>query len=228
MGNINAILNRLEVSSGDVSSLLDEMSQEIQNAKRELLRLMAEEKHLREQAKTRLVEAERWQSRAQLAVRKGDDSLARDALIQYRHMIAESERDRAAAEEHGALAQLIRGDIKQIEEKRRSISARKGTITEGAKRSRLGGGVETLGASGARRPFDDLRRIEDSIDGAELTIEAEQEISEMLSPGQGREPQPAGPDQGVSQNALAAESSSEPEAGRSPNGSAPKRRVRVE
>jgi phage shock protein A len=227
-GNINAMLNRFEESSGDVTGLLDQMGHEIQNAKRELLRLMGEEKHLREQAKNRLIEAERWQSRAQLAVQKGDDSLARDALIQYRQMIAESERDHAAAEKHGVLVESIKGDIKRIEEKHSSIASRKGTIIAAAKRSQLGGGVESLGAIGARRPFDDLKRIEASIDDVELTNEAVQEVGEMLSPGIGKKPHPAGLSQRASQDALAAESSPEPEAGRSPDGSVSKRRVRVE
>ena len=227
-GNINAMLNRFEESSGDVTGLLDQMGLEIQKAKRGLLRLMGEEKLLREQAKSRLIGAEQWQSRAQLAVRTGDDSLARDALIRYRQMIAESERDRAAAEQHAALAQSIKGDIKRIEEKHSSIAARKCTISANAKRSQLGGGVETLGASGARRPFDELQRVEDSIADVELTIEAEREVSEMLSPGIGQKPHPGGLSQRVSQDAPAAESSPELQAGRSPEGSIPKRRVRVE
>ncbi len=181
--NINAILSRLEQSSGDVRGLLEQMGQEIQKAKRELLRVMGEEKVLRERSKSQAIDAHQWQSRAELAVRSGDDTLARDALVQYRRLQGESARDAAAADEYGALAQSIRADIAQMEQKHRGWTARQGTISIRGMQSRAGGGVEALGAQAGRNPFDDFRRAEQSIDAAELSVEARNEVQELLSPG---------------------------------------------
>ncbi len=204
-GNINALLSRLEQSSNEVPGLIEQMGQEIHKAKRELLRVMGEEKRLRERAKTRMIEAQQWQSRAELAVRTGDDALARNALVQFRRLQDESVRDVAAADECSALAQSINTDVLQMEQKHAAYSARQGTLSTGAMRSLSGGGVESLGAQPGRTPFEDLRRAERSIEDAEFANDAKREVQEVVSPAQ--------PD---------------PPAGDAPNNSVAKRRVRVE
>ena len=148
--NINAIVSRLEQSSNEVPGLLEQMGQEIHKAKRELLRLMGEEKVLRERSKTSQIDAQQWQNRAELAVRKGDDSLARDALLQFRRLQGEAARDTAAADEYAGLAQAIKADILQMEQKHGQYSARKSTINTAVQQARAGGGAESLGAGPGR------------------------------------------------------------------------------
>jgi phage shock protein A len=226
--NINAIVSRLEQSSNEVPGLLEQMGQEIHKAKRELLRLMGEEKVLRERSKTSQIDAQQWQNRAELAVRKGDDSLARDALLQFRRLQGEAARDTAAADEYAGLAQAIKADILQMEQKHGQYSARKSTINTAVQQARAGGGAESLGAGPGRNPFEDLRRIERSIEGAEFATEAQQELDDLLSPGESlrREidalPEPPAP------NPPQSEAHEESLTGESPGASNTKRRVRVE
>ena len=215
--NINAIVSRLEQSSAEVPGLLEQMGQEIQKARRELLRVMGEEKILRERSNTRLIDAQQWQNRAELAVRKGDDSLARDALVQFRRLQGEAARDAAAADESGELAQSIKADIQQMEQKHGQYSARQ---------ARAGGGVESLGAVPGRNPFDELRRVESSIESAEFATEAQQELTDLLSPGDKlkREIDALEP----ATNPLEAEADQGTPTIESPDGAKVKRRVRVE
>jgi phage shock protein A len=226
--NINGILSRLEQSTNDVPGLLEQMGQEIHKAKRELLRVMAEEKVLRERSKTRLIDAQQWQQRAELAVRKGDDSLARDALVQFRRIQGESARDAAAADEYTGLVQAIKADILQMEQKHGQYSARKNTISTAVQQARVGGGGEALGAEPGRNPFEELRRVERSIEGAEFATEAQQELNDLLSPGEslGREiealPMPPGA------SPLQSQARNETPTGEAPDGTNTKRRVRVE
>jgi len=224
--NINAIVSRLEQSSAEVPGLLEQMGQEIHKARRELLRVMGEEKILRERSKTRLIDAQQWQHRAELAVRKGDDSLARDALVQFRRLQGEAARDAAAADEYGELAQSIKADIQQMEQKHGQFSARQNTIKTAVQQARAGGGVESLGAVPGRNPFDELRRVERSIESTEFATEAQQELTDLLSPGEklkreidALEPAPS---------PLEAEAEQATTTSESPNGTNVKRRVRVE
>ena len=179
-GNINSILSRLEQSGNDMPGLLEQMGQEVQKAKRELLRVVGEEKLLRERAKSRLIEAQQWQTRAELAVRTGDDAMARDALVQYRRLQGESARDAAAADEFVALAQTIRTDISQMEQKYGAYSARQSTIGTSLERSRSGGGIESLGSKARAHSLRALRRAERSIEDVEFANEAQLEVQEVL------------------------------------------------
>jgi phage shock protein A len=158
------------------------MGQEVNKAKRELLRVMGEEKVLRERAKTRFVESEKWQSRAELAVKAQKDDLAREALAQARRLRGESERDSSSADDYGALAQSMRADISQMEQKHRDWSSRQKTIATKVQQARAGGGVEALGAQPGRNPFDEFRRAEQSIEDAEFSVAAEREVQEVLAP----------------------------------------------
>lgn len=180
--NLNGIVSRLEQAGSDVPALLELMGQEINKAKRELLRVMGEEKVLRERSKTRFAEAEKWQSRAELAVKSQKDDLAREALVQARRMQSESEHDARSADEYGALAQSIRADIVQMEQKHRDWSSRQKTIATKVQQARAGGGAEALGAQLGRNPFDEFRRAEQAIEDTELSVAAEREVQEVLSP----------------------------------------------
>jgi phage shock protein A len=185
--NLNGIVSKLEQAGNDVPCLLDQMGQEINRAKRELLRAMSEEKVLRERSNTRAAEARKWQSRAELAVRAAKDDLARDALAQARRLQGESARDSAAADEYGALAQAMRADMAQMEMKHRDWSARQDTLGTKVQQARAGGGTEALGAEPGRNAFDEFRRVEESIENAEFSVDAERDVQEMLAPRPGLE-----------------------------------------
>jgi phage shock protein A len=180
--NLNGIVRRLEQTGSDVPALLELMAQEINKAKRELLRVMGEEKVLREHARTRFAEMKKWQSRAELAVKSQNDDLAREALAQARRLQGETEHDTNSADEYGALAQSIRTDIAQMEQRHRGWSSRKKTIAANVERARAGGGVEALGAQPGTNAFEEFRRAEESIEAAEFSVAAEREVQEVFSP----------------------------------------------
>lgn len=227
-GNINAILARLEQSNNDVPGLLEQMGQEIKKAKRELVRVMGEEKVLRERSKSQALDAHKWQSRAELAVRAADDKLARSALLECRRFQGESARDAAAADEYGALAQSVRADIAQMEEKHRGWTARQATIGTMSEQARLGGGVEALGARAERNPFDEFRRAEQSIENAELAVDAQQEVQELLAPSAQFEQQFTELQQSADSNAGENGAQVEPGKKTDADNQAAKRRVRIE
>ena len=226
--NINGILSRLEQSSGDVPGLLEQMGQEIQKARRELVRVMGEEKVLRERSKSQAIEAHQWQSRAELAVRAADDPLARDALAQFRRLQGESARDGAAADEYGALAQSIRADIAQMEQKHRAWTARQGTIGVMSKQARAGGGVEALGAQAGRNPFEAFRRAEQSIENAELDVDAQHEVQELLAPGSNLDQRFAELERAADSNPAKPDPAPDANAEGATNDEGKKRRVRID
>ncbi len=226
--NINAIVGRMEQSTNEVPGLLEQMGQEIHKAKRELLRVMGEEKVLRQRSKARLIDAQQWQNRAELAVRKGDDSLARDALVQFRRLQGESARDAAAADECGGLAQGIKADIQQMEQKHNHYSARRNTIGTAVQQARSGGGAESLGAVSGRNPFEELRRVERSIEGAEFETEARQELNELLSPGEALRREIEALPEVAPPKSPQSEAPKDAPVGENPDSSTTKRRVRVE
>lgn len=181
MSNVNSIAQQLESSTGNVSGLLEAMQLEIKKAKQELLRLVAREKLLRKQLTERLSEAQKWVSRAELAVRMGDDDAAREALLRRKRIAEQAKADGAAADEHQVLARDISNDIRLMETKFNAIVARKSTLTTAIERAQAGGGTESLGAEAGSSPFDELARVERAVEAEELQNDARSEVEQLVA-----------------------------------------------
>ncbi len=180
--NFNALLDRFEEPGRDIAHLLSQMKEQIHLAQREVIRAMGEKNRLDVKLQEMAQQCARWEERAELAVRHGDDALARAALEQKQRQVAERHAlERARDEQHG-LALSMKQELERMQAKHQELMARQHTIAAQVAQARAGGGVESLGArSAAQGPFEALRQIEQRIDGAESEAQAAREVDVLLS-----------------------------------------------
>ena len=95
--NVNALLDKAEDPGKSVDLLVDEMKDQVKNARKELVDGIAAEKVLRKKVEEADVEVEKWDRRAELALRAEDEKLARESLLQKKRVV--SEATKASAEE---------------------------------------------------------------------------------------------------------------------------------
>ncbi len=182
--NFNALLDRFDDPAKNTAQLLSDMREQISLAERELIRVMGEKKRIEARQTELVAEARRWESRAELAVRSGEDALAREALVQKRRVDGERSRLLSVAEEQRAAATAMKLELQRMRQKFDDYSSRKNTIFAEVAIGRAGGGVEALGARpGARSPFEALRRIEAEVDGVEAMASATAEVQRVLEDG---------------------------------------------
>jgi phage shock protein A len=180
--NFNALLDHADDPKKSIELVLDQMREQIRAARREVVRGVAAEKQLQQKVGEADAEVKRWDGRAELAVRHGDDDLAREALLHKRRAVSERDRGEALrAEQRGAALELKR-ELERMEAKLEELQARKGTLIAQAEQARAGGGTESLGARGGGKPFAEFRRMEDQIEGVEAALSAQREIDEVLHP----------------------------------------------
>lgn len=184
--NMNALLDKAEDPRKSVELLIEEMREQIRRGRQEVVSAVAAEKQLRTKVKELDEQIEKWRRRAELAVKAGDENLAREALLFKKRLV--EERDRAEglrAEQRGQALQL-KDDLERAEGKLKELEAKKGTIVARYKQARAGGGAEALGADGdGPTPFDELRRMEDKMDRADAEAEAMQEAKDIISKPKG-------------------------------------------
>lgn len=174
--NFNALLSRFEEPGRDLAWLLNEMREQIHSAQRELIRVMGERK-LRESKLVEIsAEVEKWEKRAELAVRHGDDGLAREALAQKQRLIAQREQLNAARAELQQAAVEMKSEIERMKRTHEGYSSRQGTLAVQVSQARAGGGAEGLGAKPGANAFESLARMENAIDMDEAQAAAEQEL----------------------------------------------------
>ncbi len=181
--NFNALLDSAEDPKKSLEHTLVQMREQLRAARQEVVSAVAAEKQLRGKVEELDREVEKWNGRAELAVKNDDDALAKEALLQKRRVVGERDRAEALRGEQRASALEMKSELERMEKKIAELEARKGTIAARVGQARAGGGVEALGKRGAGPgAFDEFRRMEDQIEGVETAVQAQRELDAMLAP----------------------------------------------
>ncbi|MFC1642883.1 PspA/IM30 family protein [Myxococcota bacterium] len=184
--NFNALLDKAEDPRKSIDLTLSEMAEQIRAARQEVVRSVAAEKQLRARVQELDRESEKWDRRAELAVKCGEDELAREALTQRRRVTGERDRAEAMRAEQRSMALEMKTELERMEHKLMEFEARKNTLVAQVEQAKSGGGAESLGARGAGgKAFDEFRRMEDQIEGVEVALTARREVEEALGGGAG-------------------------------------------
>jgi phage shock protein A len=179
--NFNALLDRLEDPGRSIDQILSDMKAELRSARQEVVRAVAFEKQLRAKSQGLESEAKRWEDRAVLALEKGDEPLARAALEQKRRVVAERERAETLRAEQLSAALEMRSELERMQTKVEEVQARRSTLAAEIGMARSGAGADGLGHKGSGPvPLQELRRMEDQIEGIEASVEAERELDGLF------------------------------------------------
>jgi phage shock protein A len=176
--NVNSVLDKAEDPRKLVELTIEEMKEQIARAKQEVIAGVAAEKQLRKQCDELRTQMEKWEQRAVLAVKAGDDALAREALKQKGRVAEQLSSAEKQREAQLGLALEQRNRLQQMELKVKEVSAKAGTIAAKAEIAKAGGGSEALGAKGGSNAFEDFRRMEQQIDDQDAHAAALRELDE--------------------------------------------------
>jgi phage shock protein A len=181
--NLNALLDKAEDDKKLVELDLDEMDEQVKAGHQEVVSAIAAEKQLQKRCADLHEEVERWDRRAELALKSGDEPLARDALKQKKRVAGELDQTEKARVEQGDTAARMKADLERMKEKIAALKLRKGTIVARATRARAGEGGERLGARSGSSAFENFRRMEEKIEGREAETAAMAEVDQALGKG---------------------------------------------
>lgn len=132
--NINSLLDQAENPEKMIKLMINEMEDTIIEIKTNCAAAIGAENT----AKRKVAEleglVERWQKRAELAISKGRDDLAREALLEKKKLSAELEKLRAESERYDQLVAKYKADIEKLNEKLSSAKAKYQAMREQAAR----------------------------------------------------------------------------------------------
>jgi phage shock protein A len=181
--NLNSLLEKAEDDKKLILLNLDEMDDQIKAGHQEVVQAVAAEKQLRKKADDLKADVERWDKRAELALKSGDEALAREALKQKKRVSAEADQVEQARGEQRNAALKMKEELERMKTKLSELKLRKGSIIARAQQSR-GAGAEQLGSKGGSSAFDNFRRMEEKIEGREAEGSAMAEVEEALGKGE--------------------------------------------
>ena len=182
--NVNNLLDKAEDDRKLLDLTVEEMDAQLKRGRQDVISAVAAEKQLKKKAEELLAETAKWEKRAELALKSGDEALAREALKQKKRVTGE-----AAAAENARLGQrdtalAMKAEFERMEAKLEEIKLKKGSLAARATQAKAGQGSEGLGARGGSNAFENFRKMEEKIEGREAESSAMNEVEEALGKGE--------------------------------------------
>ena len=180
--NINDLISRAEDPEKMLNQVLLEMQQQLVEAKKAVAVAIADEKRLQKQYNSELDKAKEWERKAMLAVRAGDDNLARQALVrkqEHENISAQFQQQwiaqKAAVDKLKDALRLLANKIEEAKRKKNILIARK---KRAEAQRQIANTMQGLGDTSA---FDTFDRMAEKITMLEAEAEAGAELAGEIS-----------------------------------------------
>ena len=147
--NISAMLDKAEDPEKLIRLMIQEMEETLVELKASCARTMAQAATARRQRDEAARQAAMWHGKARLAMDKGREDLAREALLEKRRLEERALAMEAETAEFEGMIEACQGDLEKLEEKLASAKERRRVLV--ARHHR---------AAGKKRAGDELRRVQ--------------------------------------------------------------------
>jgi phage shock protein A len=149
--NINAILDKAEDPEKLIRLMIREMEDTLVEIKAACAGAMASSKKVQRQLDTLHDRIRYWEEKAGLAVKKGRDNLAREALVEKRRYVRRMDGLESELTEHKLLIEQYQDDIRQLEDKLKSARDKQRMLVQ-----------RHIHADRKRRAQEEIRRVDSS------------------------------------------------------------------
>ncbi|WP_437660866.1 PspA/IM30 family protein [Sorangium sp. So ce1182] len=177
--NLNDLISRSEDPEKMLNQVVIDMSNQLIEAKKQVAVSIADEKRLAKQAEQEAANAAEWERRAMLAIKAGDDALAKEALNRKKEhdQLAATYKDqwqkqKQAVDQLKTALRLLNNKIEEAKRKKNVLIARK-------KRAEAQKAIqETMSGLNNASAFETFDRMASKVDQIEAEAEAAGEIAE--------------------------------------------------
>jgi phage shock protein A len=171
--NVNDLIDSMQDPAKEIDQMVRDMEESAREARSEVATCMAEEKRLSKRIETLTAEAKSWEDKAAMAVRAGDDALAREALARKAEKETERAETQKSLQEQEVYVDQLAVGLKALDARVKDVKLRQGSLREKARASKRGGSAVSTKTSA----FDDFERMSSKIDA----VEAEASLGDELS-----------------------------------------------
>jgi phage shock protein A len=179
--NINELINKAEDPEKMLNQVLVDMKAQLVEAKKQVAVAIADEKRIKKQYEQEAAKAAEWERKAMLAVKAGDDNLARAALArkQEHDEVAETLKQQWEAQKQSV--EQLKGALRGLDNKIEEAKRKRNILVSRQKRAEAQRTInETLSNINSTSAFDTFERMSDRVTQIEAEAEATAEIGGAL------------------------------------------------
>lgn len=176
--NLNDLLDKAEDPEKLLKQLLEEANNDLLEVKTQTASAIAQLKQLENKAEENASEAQKWAAKAELAVSKGEDDLAREALS--RKKVAQTTADgfKAQVEAQQKSVDQLKGHLNDLEAKIAEMNVKKDLLIARHRRAEAEKNIQnTMGKVGASSALSAFERMERKVNEEEAHATALGELN---------------------------------------------------
>lgn len=179
--NINELINKAEDPEKMLNQVLVDMKGQLVEAKKQVAVAIADEKRLKKQLEQELAKSEEWERKAMLAIKAGDDGLARAALARKGEHddVAQTLRQQWDAQKQSV--EQLKSALRSLDNKIEEAKRKRNILVSRQKRAEAQRTInETLSNINSTSAFDTFERMSERVTQIEAEAEAAQELGAAL------------------------------------------------
>jgi phage shock protein A len=168
--NVNDAIDSMQDPGKEIDQMVRDMEDYARQARAEVARCIADERLLERRLQAIEGEIGDWQKKAEMAIRSGDDGLAKEALARKAEKETERADTKKALQEQGVYGDQLTAALKALEARLKDVKSRQGTLKAKARANRDG----TMTAKTSA--FGDFDRMASRIDATEAEASLDDEL----------------------------------------------------
>jgi phage shock protein A len=180
--NLNDLISKSEDPEKMLNQIVEDMATQLAEAKKQVASAIADEMRLAKQFESEQSQATEWERRAMLAVRAGDDALAKEALARKKEHSDSAEQYRQQAVKQKAGVDQLKLALRVLNNKIEEAKRKKGLLIARKKRAEAQKAIqETLGGLKNASAFEAFDQMSQRIERMEAEAEASATVAEEYS-----------------------------------------------
>jgi phage shock protein A len=180
--NLNALISGAEDPEKMLTQILEDMGQQLNEAKKQVAVAIADEKRLAKQLQAAKDAVFEWERRAMLAVRANNDGLAKEALARKAEHTTHAEQYQASWQKQKASVDQLKLALRALNNKIEEARRKKSLLVARQKRAEAQSKIqETLHGLKNASAFEAFDQMASKVEQIEAEAEARTELAEEYS-----------------------------------------------
>jgi len=180
--NLNDLISRSEDPERMLNQIVEDMTTQLGEAKKMVALSIADEKRLEKQTQQELESAAAWEKRAMLAVKAGNDELAKEALARKKEHESTGEQFQDQWQKQKASVDQLKLALRALNAKIEEAKRKKNLLIARKKRAEAQKAIqETMGGLRNASAFETFDRMAGKIEQMEAEASAQAQLNEEYS-----------------------------------------------
>jgi phage shock protein A len=181
--NVNDVINKAENPEKMLNQLVIDMNEQLIESKKAVAMAIADEKKLERETASQLAQAQEWERKAMLAVKAGQEDLAKEALLRKQENDNNYVQYKQQWDAQKQSVEKLKESLRELQNKIEEAQRKKNLLIARAKRAEAQQKIQSTisNVTGNKSAFEAFDRMAAKVDTLEAEADAAKELEDFSS-----------------------------------------------